>query len=254
MDDVKRAAVYLRVSTEEQAERYGLDVQRERCVGAAKAKGWSVVCEYADEGVSGTLDADARPGLAALMTAVEAGDIEAVIILSLDRLGRSARLVLALVDRLGRTGAEIVSCKESLDTSTPAGRFVLTIFAGLAELERDVITERTTAGRNARGRRDGERGGRLPMGYVRTEAGPDLEPEGAGVVRRIFSERVAGATLAAIADGLNAEGIRTPRGGSWHPSSVRVILDNRAAYAGACRGASAVAWPAILVDRREVAA
>jgi site-specific DNA recombinase len=73
------------------------------------------------------------------------------------------------------------------------------MFASLAELERDNIVERTTSGRNARGRKDGERGGRLPMGYTRTESGIEIEPAGAEVVRSIFTQRVEGATLTAIA-------------------------------------------------------
>lgn len=68
---------------------------------------------------------------------------------------------------LNELGVELVSCKESLDTSSPAGRFVLTMFAALAQLERDNIVQRTTDGRNQRGRIDGERGGRVPMEYKR---------------------------------------------------------------------------------------
>src|SRR5262245_25772148 len=87
-----RAAIYLRVSTEEQAsDGYGLAVQRERCRAMATVKGWSIVAEFNDEGISGTKDASGRPGLAALLAAAEAGEIDAVIVLALDRLGRKTR-------------------------------------------------------------------------------------------------------------------------------------------------------------------
>jgi len=250
--NAKRAAIYVRVSTEDQArEGYGLDVQRERCRAQAIAKGWTVVAEYADEGLSGTLDIDGRPGLSGLLDAVEAGDVDAVITLALDRLGRRTAVVLRLVERLNDAGAELVSCKESLDTSTPQGSFVLTMFAALAQLERDTIVERTTAGRNARGQVDGERGGRVPFGYVRTmvdgkASGIQVDADAADVVRRIFRRRRQGIALATIADELNAAGITTARGHDWHASSVAVVLQNGTAYAGGVRGASDVRWPAII--------
>lgn len=243
-----RAGVYLRVSTEEQAASgYGLDVQRERCLAMATVKGWAVdpIHVYADEGISGTKDADGRPALAALLAAVEIGNVNAVIVLSLDRLGRKTRIVLDLVDRLAAAGAQLVSCKESLDTSTPQGQFVLTMFAALAQLERDTIVERTTAGRNQRGKVDGERGGRVPYGYRRTVEGIEIDLDRAYLVRRVFQRRSAGATLRQIADDLNDQ-TTGPRGGRWYASTIAEILANEDAYRGGERGASAVRWPAIL--------
>jgi DNA invertase Pin-like site-specific DNA recombinase len=86
---------------------------------------------------------------------------------ALDRLGRKTRIILDLVNQVVEASCELVSCKESLGTNTPADRFVLTIFAALTQLERDTILDRTPSG----GRRDGEKGGRLPHGYVRTLEG-----------------------------------------------------------------------------------
>ena len=247
-----KAAIYLRVSTDEQAtDGYGLAAQREKCQAMATVKGWPVAAEYADEGISGSKGPDERPGLAALLAAACGGEIDAVIVAALDRLGRATKLVLDLVDHLDGCNVAIVSCKESLDTETPTGRFVLTIFASLAELERDMITERLTGGRNARGRIDGERGGRLPFGYYRlkinnTKSSIEIDENKAEIVRRIFSERAGGATLQAIADGLNDAGIPSPRNASWHPSSVRAVLQNEDAYKGGYRWKSKQAWPVIL--------
>ena len=246
--NTKRAAVYMRVSTEDQTDGgYGLDVQAERCKAQIVAKGWTCVDEYTDAGISGTKNESERPGLAALLERVSQGEIDAVIVLALDRLGRKARLVLELVEKLTDAGADLVSCKESLDTSTPQGRFVLTMFAALAELERDNIAERTTAGRNQRGRLDGERGGRIPMGYIRKPENDIMidEPR-AALVRRIFALRRTGCTLMAIAELLNAEGIQTQRGHIWHASSVREILKNERAYQGGKRWESEIHWPVIL--------
>ena len=240
------AAIYLRVSTTEQAENgFGLDAQREKCMAQAIVNDWDVVQEYVDD-ISGTKDESERPGLAAMLEAVCNGDIEAVIVAALDRLGRSTRLVLRIIDRLDACDAKIASCKESLDTSTPAGRFVMRMFASLAELDRDNIVQRTTEGRDARGRIDGERGGRVPMGYTRTEEGVEIVPDEAEIVRQIFSKRGASATLTVIADSLNKQGIKTRRGGKWHASSVRQILMNEDKYRGGFRWESEIRWPVIL--------
>lgn len=246
---ITRAAVYLRVSTEEQANNgYGLDVQRERCLAMAIVKGWHVeeVNIYRDEGISGTKGIDRRPGLAALVAAVEMGNVDAVIVLSLDRLARKAAITLDLVDRIVAAGAELVSCKESIDTTTPAGRFFVTVLAAMAQWERDNIVERTTAGRNQRGKIDGEKGGRLPYGYTRSAQGIDVDPRAAGVVRFVFSQHLAGASLREIAAELNRRNTAPPYGSIWHHTSVREVLLNESAYYGSTRGDSAVCWPAIL--------
>lgn len=244
-----RAGLYVRVSTDEQAKHgYGLDVQRARCRAMAEAKGLTVVAEYADEGISGTLDATARPGLADMLAAAHLGEIDTVIVLALDRLARKTRLVLEVVEALAAARVALVSVKESLDTDTPQGQFVLTLFAALAQLERDTIIERTTSGRNERGRRDGERGGRVPMGYRRVGAGlVEVDPPAAGIVRRIFQHRADGWPMQRIADALNADATPNPQGGQrWERATVRAVLQNAPAYRGGPRSDSPAYWPAIL--------
>lgn len=245
---VVNAAIYTRVSTEDQAnEGFGLDVQRVRAKAQIEAKGWEFAGEYSDPGLSGTLDADDRPGLAKLLEDARDGKINAVVVLALDRLARKTVLVLSIVEMLDDYSVALVSCKESLDTTTPTGRFVLTMFAALAQLERDTIVERTTAGRNERGKVDGEKGGRVPLGYKRIPGdGITVDPNGARVVKNIFALRRIGYTMDAIADALNRMDVTTPRGHRWHGSSVKVVLDNEPIYRGAKRGDSDVRWDAIL--------
>lgn len=251
-----RAAIYLRVSTDEQGEKYGLAIQDTVTRAMITVKQWQVVePPFVDDGLSGTLAEDGRPALAALLAAAEDGRIDAVIVSALDRLGRKTSLVLSLVERLAKHGVIIVSCKELFDTSTASGQFVLTMFAALAQLERDTIVERTTNGRNQRGKVDGEKGGRLPFGYRRIDVeinksnpvvNVEIDQESAEVVRWIFSERYKGQTLAAIADGLNQDGKTTARGKRWHASSVREVILNEDAYLGGQRGESGLCWPGIL--------
>jgi site-specific DNA recombinase len=220
----------------------------------AIVKGWEVAAVYSDEGLSGTLDASKRPGLKSLLQASCAGDVQAVIVLSLDRLARKTLLVLDIVGRLDGCGVELVSVKESLDTSTPSGRFALTMFAAIAQLERDTIVARTTDGRNERGRIDGERGGTMPLGYERVRdtngraIGVGVVDSDAATVRAIFAQRAGGASLRAIADKLNTDGIKPRRGAKWYASSVREVLDNRDCYRGGQRWVSTETWPVILTD------
>ena len=247
-----KAAIYLRVSTDEQVNGYGLDVQRTRCEAMAIVKGWEVAAVYSDEGLSGTLDAGRRPGLAALLAAACSGDVQAVIVLSLDRLARKTLLVLDLVGKLDGCGVELVSVKESLDTSSPSGRFALTMFAAIAQLERDTIVARTTDGRNARRKIDGEMGGAVPLGYLRERDDKGkaavvvvVESE-AETVRTIFSQRAGGASLRAIAQTLNEQEIPARKGGKWLHTAVKEVLSNEANYRGGNRGTSGETWPAIL--------
>lgn len=247
IDLKNRAAVYIRVSTDEQAEDgYGLDVQLERCTAQAIAKGLTVLKVFEDKGISGTKGETDRPGLAALLASVDAGEIDYVIVLSLDRLGRKTSLVLNLVERITSKGVSLISTKETLDTSNPMGQFVLTILAGLAQLERDTIVERTTAGRNLRGKRDGEKGGELFYGYTRKSGKVKVDRKAAEIVREIFALRQQGKTLQAIADNLTERGLKPPKGQKWYRSSIKAILDNEGAYRGNLRGESSVSWPTIL--------
>lgn len=245
-----KAAIYTRVSTDEQANAYGLDVQKERCEAQAIAKDWEVVSHFTDDGISGVKDENDRAGLKALLEAAQRGEFDVVIILALDRLGRKTSIVLDLVEQLKHHEVELVSCKESLDTTSPPGRFVLRMFASLAELERDNIVDRTTAGRNARGRIDGEKGGRLPMGYVRNPDGTiSIDPDSTKVeiVQTIFSLRGEGESLRSIANKLNTDQCPTARRAKkWYASSVREVLLNEDAYRGGKRGESEVRWKKIL--------
>ena len=143
-------------------------------------------------------------------------------------------------------GAALVSCKESLDTTTPQGLFVVTLFAGLAELERELIVGRRRAALHAHDLRDGETGGRLPYAYIRTPEGIAVDETTAPVARQIITWRRRGATLRAIAYQLNTEGTPPPIGRKWWASSVREILLNEPAYRGGKRGASDLRWPKVI--------
>lgn len=244
----QRAAVYLRVSTDEQLDGFGLDVQRASCEQYAAAYKIPIHRVYADEGVSGAKPISKRPALADLLEAAQRGEFNQIIVPAIDRLARNLKLFLQIWDTLEDSGLKIILVKERLETDTASGMLMRNILATFADYEREVIKERTTGGRRARARVDGERGGTLPLGYIRIASGQfDIEPIAAGLVRHIFNLRKSGLTFAAVADLLNSEGYTTQRGKQWHGSSVREIILNEPKYRGAVsmNGADK-SWPRIL--------
>lgn len=247
-DSSKLCAIYLRVSTQDQVDDgYGLDYQLAKCEMVANLKEWDVYKVYSDKGISGTKDVKDRNGLKQIIRDAKAKRFDALIFYSLDRLGRNTRIVLNLVQQLADLGVTIYSHKETLDTSTSTGIFVLTMFAALAQLERDNIVERTTNGLHQRGLTDGEMGGGIPYGYYRGETGIRVNAKTLSTVLTIFQLRDFGDSLREIADFLNRRGIPTPKNGKqWYKGSVRVILNNREKYEGGKRGMSEVRWPNIL--------
>lgn len=245
-------AGYLRVSTDEQAKSgLGLGDQRHRISAMAQAKGWPEPIWYTDEGISGTKDSPHRPDFARLRADVKSGAVQAVITLDISRIARKMRLLMDFMEEIEQAHAHFISCKESFDTSTPQGQFVLYMWALVAQLERDMIAQRVRGALAEHSRRDGEAGGGMPYGYVRREQRIHVVPPEARIIRRIFIMRDQQMTLRAIAADLNRRRYPSPRGGKWHHSSVQVVLANAAYYRGGKRGASEVRWPVILKDSDE---
>lgn len=140
----RRAAIYLRVSTFDQVDGTSLDVQEQRCHAAATSKGWEVIERFIDGGVSGT-KAD-RPEWRRMLRACEAGEVDAVVVMKLDRFGRNAGHAISEIDRLTDLGVAFLSVAENIDLSTAHGKMLRTVLAGFAEFERDSITERGCPG------------------------------------------------------------------------------------------------------------
>ena len=235
-----KPAVYLRVSTDEQAASgLGLAAQEARGRAMCQAKGWPDPVLYADEGISGTLWRDRRPALDMMLSAVESGTINAVIVLDLTRVARRASLIHNILDFLSAHNAVFVSCKENFDTSNSMGRAMLGVTAVFAQLERDLTAERTTAALAERKKLYGYASGPLPLGYMRENdiEGITIDPTGAEWVRYIFDLRSEGLSMQKIADAVNANKPWV----KFYASTVKVILDNAPRYRG-----QIAHWPAIL--------
>ncbi len=146
-------ALYVRTSTTDQDGAAQLHALKR----AADARGWLDVREFIDLGHSGAKAS--RPALDSLKRAARAGEAREVMVVGLDRLGRSLRDLLVLLDDLAAAGCSVVSLREGVDLSTPAGWLQVQILGALAEFERELIRERVRAGLD-RARSAGTRSGR----------------------------------------------------------------------------------------------
>lgn len=228
---VDTTALYVRVSTDKQAdEGYSLDAQQEKLQAYCMAQEWTVQPGhvYVDAGITGkTTD---RPQFQAMLNAAKAGEVKRIVAMKLDRIARNVREFLQTVDQLKVWGCDLVLVKESFDTSTPHGRFALTMFAAMAELEAATITERVMSGKEQKAKEGGYNGSRCPLGYDYIAGHFEVNDQ-AATVRSIFDMFVGGAKLSAIASTLNERQVATVSGGRWYASTVRYILSN-GIYAG----------------------
>jgi DNA invertase Pin-like site-specific DNA recombinase len=168
-------ALYVRTSTSDQDGQAQLHALRR----TAEARGWSGPREFIDLGHSGAKAS--RPALDELKAAVRRGEVDVVLVAGLDRLGRSLRDLLLLLDELRAGGCAVVSLRESIDLTTPAGRLMTQVLGALAEFEREIIRDRVSSGLarvKATGKtRSGKPVGR-PRRQVDVEAVHQLRGEG----------------------------------------------------------------------------
>jgi len=158
---VKRAALYLRVSTVDQHPETQLHDLR----GLAAQRGFEIVEEYTDR-ISGVKAK--RPGLDQLMADARHRKFDVLLVWAFDRIARSVRHFLEVLDELNRLEIEFVSFRENVDTGGPLGRAMIIIIGAISELERNLIIERVRAGMR-RARLEGRRLGRPPLSVNRDE-------------------------------------------------------------------------------------
>ncbi len=152
---MKRAALYLRVSTVDQHPETQVHDLRQM----ATQRGFEIVAEYTDR-ISGVKAR--RPGLDELMRDARRGKFDVVLVWASDRIARSVKHFLELLDELHRLNIEYVSFREQIDTAGPLGRAIVVIIGAIAELERNLIIERVRAGMR-RARLEGRQIGRKPL-------------------------------------------------------------------------------------------
>ena len=214
---MNRAVGYIRVSTEEQVrEGISLDNQRAKIKAFATAKNWNLIHIYRDEGRSGkSLN---RPGIQELLQDAQAGQFKVVIVYRVDRLTRKQRdLWYLLEDVFDKNSVGFVSVNEPFDTTAAIGKASLGVIGVFAQLERDLISERT---KDALAHKK-DQGCTLGRPVI-----TDLDEKGLKIVTYIRSLRETGLSYARIARRLNLEAVPTSRGGKWFASTVSYVLKN----------------------------
>lgn len=225
----QKAIGYVRVSTEEQArEGVSLAAQEEKIRAYVALADLELVAVVRDEGVSGAVPLSARTGGAALTAAaLRRVGVGHVVALKLDRLFRDAVDALEQTRAWDRTDIALHLIDQggtALSTASAMGRFFLSVMASFAELEKNLIGERTAnALAHIRGR--GGIWNHAPFGLHRVGDRLEEDPAEMATVRRIQAEAEAGASLQAIARGLRRDKVPTKRlGATWHASTVRGVL------------------------------
>lgn len=225
----KKAVGYVRVSTEEQRDSgLSLGAQREAIEAFAKSQGYELVAVVEDAAVSGATKPVERPGFSRILDLAQQEAFGILLVWKFDRLARHLRYAVATTQTLSEDyGVTLRSVTEPIETESPMGQTIFTIFAGMAMMEREAITERTLMGRKAKAKQGGFAGGKAPYGYRRNkEGGLIIVPEEAAVVQHIFALNKQGMGTKAIAARLNQEGVPTRGGRPWIFSTIYGILHN----------------------------
>lgn len=207
-----RAISYSRFSTDRQTDASIQDQQRV-CREFAAARGWLLVAEHADEGISGAALGN-RPGVQAALTQLAHGDV--LLLADLTRLSRSQDLA-PMIERLRFRGVRVVGVLDGYDSTSPQARMQAGLSGLMSDELRANIRVRTHSALEMRAKAGSKTGGKV---YGFTTAGEILEGE-AVVVREIFARAAAAETLRAIASDLNARGVPSP-GASWKREERRV--------------------------------
>jgi len=227
-----RVAIYTRVSTEDQArEGFSLPAQRERLDAYCKARDWTGVAAYVDDGYSGR--DIRRPAYQRMMEERDRWDT--ILVVKMDRIHRNARNFMEMMDRLNSWGKDFASATESLDTTTAMGRFVMDIIQRIAQLESEQIGERVYMGMAQKAKAGaGILGFNAPLGYRIVDGRLVVEPSEARIVQTMFDLCLRGKTLDEVAAEMDRRGATTKRGTRWNPTKVYRILHNPV-YAGYLR-------------------
>jgi site-specific DNA recombinase len=224
-----QSVCYLRVSTDEQVkEGVSLAAQEERLRGYCMMTGLEIVALIREEGVSGRTPLAHRPGGKELLRLVRTGQVQHIVGLKLDRLFRDAEDCLRQTrewDKAGLTLHLLDLGGQAVSTSTAMGRMMLTMVSAFAELERNLIAERTASALQHK-KSQRQVYGPTPYGFDRVGDLLVLNPVEQAVVARIQAMHAGGASVRHIAATLNAEGVPSKTGRQWGCSAVWYLLQN----------------------------
>ena len=216
---------YIRVSSEGQADNTSLEDQQDRINAYCTALNHELIGTYQDVQSGGK--SENRKGLQTAIADVLAGKADGIIVLKLDRLARLASDVLTLIDKqLQPNNKALVIIDINMDTSTPTGKLVLTMLAGVAEFEKSQINERTKNGKKARAKTSPYANGGAPKFGCKADnknlIADDKEQEIINIIKRHYK---SGKSQRQIAEYLNKQGILSKQGKQWSSTTIGRILD-----------------------------
>lgn len=224
---MKKAIGYIRVSRESQVETgLSLQAQRAKIEAYTALKDLSLVEIIEDAGISAKNLK--RPGMQRVLELVHRGEVEAVVILKLDRMFRNTVDALETARMFDKKGVALHSIVESLDTHSALGKFFFTLTAALAEMERGMVGERTRVALAQKKARGEKTGGHVPYGFSLVGKKLVRDAREQEVLQRMAAMRGQGMSFQQVADHLNANGILTKKGAAWDRARVFKILQNAA--------------------------
>ncbi|MFJ5625407.1 recombinase family protein [Peribacillus loiseleuriae] len=234
-----RAAIYVRVSTNEQAqEGFSIPAQRERLNAFCLSQGWKVVGEYIEEGKSAK-DLD-RPKMKKMLRDIKKGEIDIILVYRLDRLTRSVLDLYKLLQEFEKYNVSFKSATEVYDTSTAMGRLFITLVAALAQWERENLAERVIFGMEQMISEGMKPGGHSPYGYhFDKNFNCTINEEEAKYLKKIFEWYLQGFGYRSIAVRLNDLKVKPRLANEWSHNTIRCILINDM-YIGTYRWGSKV--------------
>ena len=236
MSTIRVIAIYIRVSTSEQADLgYSLGEQERLGIEWCNRHGFTHWKVYADRGISGGKIKN-RPGILELINDVQSNKVAKVVVWKTNRLARNLLNQLEIAREFEQNDVSLISLTESIDTSTPTGKMMLSMLGMIGEMERDTIAQNVAMGMKARAR-DGKWNGGKVLGYDLVDSG-NLNKKGrpekvlkindaeAETVKLIFDLYKSGKGYKAIANEVNHSGHRTKKGNQFAISTIREILLN----------------------------
>lgn len=221
---MEKAVAYIRVSTEEQArEGVSLEMQTKKAAAYAELNDLDLVQTFSDEGISAK-SIKGRPGLQAALAALKAGEARHLVVYKLDRLARNTVETLEMAEDLKSWGCVLHSISEKLDTDSAIGKFFFTLIASLAEMERNIIAERTASAMQSK-KENGERVSlHAPIGHTFDGDKVVADKHEAEAVAKAKHLRSTGETFRTISRILESEGYFNRKGNPYHASVIRKMV------------------------------